>query len=110
MTEAATKEAEMRTTTRTKLILAPARFYDDHTERLGDDGLADTGRFYSKTRVQIDATPEGLRALLDDAKFYADPACMSAKDGCPQSVISSARSTVKTIEKFIAANGRWMAP
>lgn len=81
------------------LVRLPGVFLDDHLDRF-DTAVHIAGRSRNG-QVEVWATDEQLRAILGDAKFYADPACMDAKSGCPQSVINSARRTVATIEKAL---------
>ena len=56
-------------------IQVPATYWDDYSDRAPVDAPEQMAAEVSRTRagrVLIDATPEQLRYLLGDAKFYAD--------------------------------------
>jgi hypothetical protein len=82
-------------------LYVPASFWRDHLDRMpeGEHMLAQT-LSWSGRRARIWATPEQLRALRDDAAFYADS---ESVDECPRYLRESARNTIKAIDRKVGA-------
>jgi hypothetical protein len=81
------------TTSETKLIRVPAKFFGDHEDRDCEpycDPVKRSSRF-----VWLRPDDEGLDELLDDAKHYAFPDMFGDEYG---GLVRSAKATVKAIE------------
>lgn len=84
-------------------IVVPPRFWDDHSDRApsdysdGRDICVETSR--TKSKVWLKCNPEALANLRNDAEHYAH---RWGPDECPAGIKSSARATLKAIEKATA--------
>lgn len=74
-------------------ITLPRVFWLDHTERDLPSGELIRR---SVASVVVEVTEDELREIESDARFYSDA---NGPDGCPRSIIESAKRTVAAIEK-----------
>ena len=82
----------------TKLIKIPQRFYEDHLER---DLECPAIVKETKTHYWISADDEHLKELHEDADFYAFPYVDARPGEYLWGIVTSARATVKAIEKAV---------
>jgi hypothetical protein len=83
-------------------VKVPAYFYMDHMEReLPTPNALGSGKTYFWIALNDPATPE----LLDDARYYCDPYGPGAGDRNYSGLRTSARFTVKAIEKAMRRAG-----
>lgn len=76
-----------------RLIRLPAHFYRDHEER---DLPTPCAVRRTRRHVHVSADDPHLAELRSDAAYYADP---NGPDGCGQGLATSARATLRAIDR-----------
>jgi hypothetical protein len=83
---------------RIAIVKVPVIFWDDHLSRETDFTTVEVSR--NKLTVTLRMTDEGLDELISDADYYANyMQDFERSDSFGKSVCSSARSTVKALER-----------